>query len=103
MGKRRTFSPEFKAQVALEVLSGAKTPAEVCREHRLSPQLVNTWKRQLLDNAAKVFEGESAGSAAAQRVAELEQMVGRLTMQLEIAKKASAILTSQRVGNGSLP
>lgn len=90
MGKRRTFSPEFKARVVLEVLSGARTPAEVCREHRLSPQLVNTWKRQLLDNAAKVFAGEAAGSAAAQRVAELEQMIGRLTMQLEIAKKLPA-------------
>jgi transposase len=103
MAKRRTFSPEFKARVVLEVLSGAKTPAEVCREHRLSPQLLSTWKRHFLDNAAKVFEGESADSAAAQREAELERMVGRLTMQLEIAKKASDILTSQRVGNGNLP
>lgn len=100
MGKRRRFSAEFKARVVLEVLGGAKTPAEVCREHRLSSQLLNTWKRHFLDHAAQVFEGDSA---EAQRVAELERMVGRLTMQLEIAKKASAILTSQQVGDGNLP
>lgn len=103
MGKRRTFSAAFKARVALDVLSGAKTPAEVCREHRLSPQLVNTWKRQLLDNATKVFDSESEASAETVRVAELERLVGRLTLQLEIAKKASVILDSSPRGNGSLP
>jgi len=101
MGKRRTFSPEFKARVVLDVLSGARTPAEVCREHRLSPQLVNTWKRHFLDNAVTVFERESAERAEAQLVAELERMVGRLTMQLEIAKKASDSLASHRLGNGN--
>jgi transposase-like protein len=36
MSKHRSFTPEFKAQVVLEILSGAKTTAEVCREHELS-------------------------------------------------------------------
>ena len=31
MAKRRTFTPEFKAEVVLEVLSGATCQAEVCR------------------------------------------------------------------------
>ena len=33
MTKRRRFTPEFKAQVVLEVLTGARTAAEACREH----------------------------------------------------------------------
>ena len=33
MVKRRTFTPEFKAQVVLEELSGIKSKAEICREH----------------------------------------------------------------------
>ena len=41
MAKRRNFSAEFKAEVVLAVLSGAKSQAEVCREHRLSPMDVN--------------------------------------------------------------
>ena len=36
MKKRRRFTPEFKAQVVLEVLSGVQSPAEVCRRHALS-------------------------------------------------------------------
>lgn len=31
MAKRRKYSPEFKAQVVLEIISGAKTQAEVAR------------------------------------------------------------------------
>ena len=35
MAKRRKFTPEFKAEVVLEVLSGATSQAEVCRCHNL--------------------------------------------------------------------
>ena len=100
MAKRCTFSPEFKARVVLEVISGEKTSAEVCREQRVSSQLLGNWKRQFLDNAARVFEGDGQDSEASRRIAELECMVGKLTMQLEIAKKASDIVTSLRERNG---
>lgn len=35
MSKRRQFTPEFKAQVVLEELTGVKEKAEVCRDYRL--------------------------------------------------------------------
>lgn len=31
MTKRRRFTPEFQAQVVLEVLTGRQSPAEACR------------------------------------------------------------------------
>ena len=31
--KRRNFTPEFKAEVVLEALSGESSQAEVCRRH----------------------------------------------------------------------
>ena len=40
MGKRRNFTPEFKAQIVLQLISGEKTNAELCREHRVSEQQV---------------------------------------------------------------
>jgi transposase-like protein len=39
MLKRRTFKPEFKARVALQALTAAKTTAQVCHEHQLGEQL----------------------------------------------------------------
>ncbi len=94
MASHRKFDPEFKAQVVLEVLTGAKTAAEVCREYHLKPDLFSKWKAQFVHNAAKVFQtGEVVDPAQAQ-VAELERLVGRLTVELEAAKKASTLLRS---------
>ena len=99
--KRRTFSAEFKTELVLSVLTGEKSQAEVCREHQLSAQQFGNWKRQFLENATSAFEKPDTSEEEAQ-IAELERMVGRLTMQLEIAKKASSILGSTSSKNGKL-
>jgi len=99
MSKRRTFTPALKAQVVLEVLTGAKTAAQVCREHGLKDPLLSHWKQEFLERAPQVFENGQAQERQDARVAELERLVGRLTLQLEIAKKASRLLTSARNGS----
>ena len=55
MRNRRAFSGEFKARVVLEVLSGAKSAAAVCREHQIKSQLFASWKAQFLESAPQVF------------------------------------------------
>ena len=100
MVARRRFTAEFKAQVVLEVISGVNTAAEASREYRLKPQVLSRWKNEFLENAARVFEDDEQRSEERARTAELERMVGRLTMELEVAKKASSILTSQPSRNG---
>lgn len=100
MVARRRFTPEFKAQVVLEVISGIKTAAEAGREYRLQSPVLSRWKSEFLENAARVFEGDEQHSEEAARLVEMERLVGRLTMELEIVKKASSILASQPGGNG---
>jgi transposase-like protein len=98
--KRRKFTPEFKAQVVLEVLTGAKSSAEACRDYQLQPQLLGHWKAHLLTQAATLFATDSAHQENEQRLAELERLVGRLTMELEMAKKASSYFNSALSRNG---
>jgi len=100
MAKHRVFKPAFKARVVLQVLTGAKTAAQVCREHQLSEQLLATWKKQLLESASLIFTQERETTADQTRIAELERMVGRLTMELEAAKKASQLLSLHSSRNG---
>lgn len=88
MRTRRAFTAEFKAQRVLEVVSGRKTAAAVCREYQLKPDLLTRWKADLVTHAASVFVGDTATQQAEQRIAELERLVGRLTLELEVAKKA---------------
>lgn len=102
MSKTRQFKPELKAKLVLQVLTGAKSPAQVCREHNLHINLFSRWKTQFIENAFLVFERESSLSDQQDRLAELERMVGRLTMELEISKKASDLLTSQSHKRGRL-
>jgi transposase-like protein len=94
MAKRRRFTAKFKAEVVLEALRGESSQAELCRRHNLSENQVSTWKRQLLENAETFFESpEKQSSESAERIAELERLVGRLTLALEIQKKATTLLS----------
>ena len=96
--KRRVFSAAFKAEVVLQLLSGVKTQAELCREHELSPQLLMQWKQTLQQNAAAAFQTNEQNSAEAIRIAELERALGRATLENDILKKASSLLSRKRGG-----
>jgi transposase-like protein len=100
MQKHRTFKPEFKARIILQILTGEKSAAQICREHRLSDQLISNWKKQFLENADQIFDQVRDASVERERIAELERMIGRLTMELEAAKKASLLLTPRSQRNG---
>ena len=93
--KRRRFTPEFKAKVVLEALSGESSQAELCRRHNLSQDPLSKWKQQLLENAeTSLFAStDKHSSEATERIAHLEQLVGRLTLALDIQKKASTWLS----------
>ena len=102
MRNRRAFSAEFKAKVVLEVLSGMKSAAEVCREHQIKPQLFALWKAQFVENAPQLFAQKRGQDESQSRIDELERLLGQKTLELEIAKKASNILTSHQNRNGRL-
>ena len=97
MGRqRRVFTPEFNFQVVLELVTGEKRAAQLCREHRISETSLTRWRQEFLEHGARVFEDGSGTSAELERIAELERMIGRLTMELAAAKKASDWLDSLR-------
>ena len=100
MRSRRKFSAEFKTQVVLQVISGEKSLAEVCREHQLTAQIIGNWKQQFLAHAKRAFEGDANNNGEQTRIAELERMVGKLAMELELAKKATSIAHSLSNRNG---
>ena len=88
MAKRRRFTPEFKAELVLEVLSGGSSQAEVCRRHNLNENQLSQWKRHLFENASALFETtDKRSSADEKRIAHLEQLVGRMAVALDIQKK----------------
>lgn len=101
MAKRRNFSAEFKAKVVLELISGAKSAAELCREYELKPDLLSHWKSQFLSNAAKVFENAKEVDPQQERIVELERLAGKQSLELEILKKALTLLPQRRKPDAS--
>lgn len=53
MSKRRTYSPEFKARVAMEAISGRRTLQEIAADHAVHPIQVSQWMGQLLEGASE--------------------------------------------------
>jgi transposase-like protein len=46
----------LKAKICLQILTGSKTTAVVCRENQLNENVVSRWKKQFLENASLIFE-----------------------------------------------
>jgi transposase len=84
--KRRTFSDEFKAKVLGEVRSG-KPVAEVTRRYNLSKNAIYDWQTAAATRSATVEINQSDLSALQTKVADLEKLVGRLTLENDILKK----------------
>ena len=81
---RRSFTPEFKAEVVLALLRGEQSHAELCRLHQLSPNLLTLWKQTFLDRLPLVFQPDEQRQAEDRRIADLEQLVGRQALELEL-------------------
>jgi len=101
MRTKRTYSVAFKRQVVEELLSGSATMGQLSRRYEISSGLIGHWKNRYLEG--KLVEGKSASVRALEaKIKDLEQMVGRLTMDNELLKKAMEY-TLQRRRENSLP
>jgi transposase-like protein len=81
MKQRRMFRTEFKRQVVEEYLSGASTAAQLMRPHEISSGLLYHWKDQY--TKGRFDNPPSHEAALEERVRQLEQLVGRLTLENE--------------------
>ncbi len=96
MGKNRKYSPETKVRIVLEIIRGEKSVAQASRQYQIKDSLLYRWKDEFLEGAKHAFAYGPATERkrSADKVAELERLVGKLTMQLEIANKANRYLKS---------
>jgi transposase len=85
---RRNHSPLFKAKVAVEALQGHRTIHEIASHHQVHPNQVTQWRRQLVEQAATVFAGKSAGGDAAPDREALLAKIGQLTMERDFLSRA---------------
>lgn len=95
--KRRAYTAEFKLDTVMEGVRGEKSIAQICREKGIKDSLYYKWRERFLAHATEIFEDQRNAKKEAQedRIAELERMVGKLTMENELLKKARSWLGSR--------
>ena len=91
---RKTFTPEFKAQVVLQLLREENTVNELAAKHQISPVVIGRWKTQFSERAFEVFrkgpsDAEQLLVEKEEQIAELERKVGQLTIEVDWMKKKS--------------
>ena len=79
---RRTHTPAFKARVALAVLKGDRTLAELAQQFDVHANQISTWRTQLLEGAQGVFGGSASADAPPPvDLKELHAKIGQLTLE----------------------
>ena len=93
--KKRTFTPEFKAKIVVELLKGEKDVNTLASEHTIAPNQIRNWKTEFLENAAMVFDNKKEKDYKEtiqnqeQEKGDLYKTIGQLTTQVDWLKKKS--------------
>jgi transposase len=91
--KRKRYSADFKAKVALEALRGELTTAQLATKHGIHPTMVGEWKKQAMDGLTTVFADRSvAQEGAKSSEAEIEKLhakIGQLVVERDFLATAS--------------
>lgn len=90
MKKRRNFSAEFKARVALEALSGGHTLSELSAKHGVHANMIAQWKRRVQEGLPELFSRKAVtgdGSPEAE-IKELHAKIGQLIVEKDFLSRA---------------
>ena len=94
MKQRRTFTPDQKAKIVLEVLKEEKTLSQIAAEYEIQPNQITRWKSEFLQNAGRAFSKENDEADQLKRAFEAEKeeylkQIGQLSYENSWLKKKS--------------
>ena len=95
---RKVYGRKFREQVVREYFSGAATYTELMQRYGLSSGLLGKWCRRSGGRSQEIEDSPDLQ----RRVAELERMVGRLTMENDLLKKFAAYTQQQTSERSSI-
>jgi len=86
--KRKQYSSKFKAKVALATLKNEETVAQLAARYEVHPTVIHTWKRNLLDGAADIFEkGHKRDKQVEAKLDELYRHIGKLKVERDFLSR----------------
>ena len=99
--QRRTWTPQEKAEIVLEILREENTLAELSRKHEIAQPVLSRWKTEFLSNMSTVFDkkGEDINKLQQEYEEEKDHLVkkiGELTMDVDWLKKKHKQVSEMR-------
>ncbi|MDE3115592.1 MAG: IS3 family transposase [Pseudomonadota bacterium] len=98
-GKRKRYSAEFKAKIALEALRGELTVSQLVAKHGVHQTMISAWKRQAMEGLVGVFSGRPEAKVSAQEgdIEKLHATIGRLMVERDfLAKGLRSMIPDRR-------
>src|SRR6516165_3318299 len=101
VARRRRFSTELKLAVVAETMQPGMSVSYVARRHGLSPSLVFRWRQLMSEGGKEAVRADDEVAAAEvrrleERMRELERLLGRKTMEVEILKQALGLARAKK-------
>ncbi len=89
MAKRRNFSADFKAKVALAAMRGDGTMAELAARYKIHPNMITKWKRDALDGVKETFQRGKDPSVRnhEEEIKDLQAKIGELVVERDFLAK----------------
>ena len=94
--RRRRWTTEQKLRIIEESFEPGETVSSVARRHGVAPNLLYRWRRLMVEGGAtavgsdETVVGTSEVRRLEERVRDLERLLGRKTLEVEILKEALA-------------
>jgi transposase len=100
--RRRRWSTQDKLRMIEETLLPGESISVVARRHGVAPNLLYRWRRLMTEGGTVAIEADGGVTGnpdvrkLEERVRELERLLGRKTMEVEILKEALAKSQSKK-------
>lgn len=86
-GKRRKFTAEFKAKVAIAAIKETQTLAELSKRFDVHANIIGKWKQEFLQNSSSAFKKGPKKSDDSEDVEKMYAKIGRLELENDFLKK----------------
>lgn len=90
MAKRRKYSRKFK--MSLIEQSKVRPVTELSKEHNIHPTVIYRWKKEYEINPIRAFAGHGKICKLESKVAQYQQLVGKLYAEVDFLKKITEAL-----------
>lgn len=84
---RKKHAARVKFQVVVETLTGKNNIPEISRTYGINQGLIHKWRHEFLEKGYLIFEKDTPGQELTQRVDELQRIIGKKEVEIELLKK----------------